>query len=701
MATKKDISTRLTEDNLRKLREAQKKVWSERVNEFLKKKWVFDDVVSWVQSKRNKLKTGDQKDNITTLDNTTSTSTIPDPNKTNQVTETTETTPTQTTETTQVTEDLTPWVKTLRDQVADLSIKKTREQRLKEAREESGRWELVELQKWFRREASNVQEDIENITKWLEAEWWAITKIAASRIREARSAPLREQLTSLVKWQELTSDSLQDLDKGIEWILEARKLDREDELRTLTWQIESSDLSSEEKNRLLTQLWTTTARKQREEELEVFRQKEIIKAQVEKADIESLAKTWLTAEQNLQAARIIQDFDVKEDSIAWQSIRKLLKEWKTNEQINKILWLAEWTDGKIDDEQFTRQEKLRKEFEWSATVKNYLDATQQFAGIVSTLWTASWPGDIAWVFQFMKSLDPSSVVRESEFSSAASSSGIVDRVTSLQLLKRAEKWEILTPKQRKQFVDIAKVLFENRKEAFDERARKFIWLSKEAGANPKSVVLDFDNIPWIASDITEDELQPIWPNSTDEEILKFVSKWWWQWNTFNLKNIWDASDDDIWSFLDFNWADQTAQTKVWIENIWLWNVTQEFWATSPLKIDNVRLADGSVWTPWIDIDGKIWDNIPSTISWTVKIIESNDWLWNRVIVLDEEWNEHFFNHLQWFNVKNGQKINKWDIIGTMWNSWSVIAWPWWDGSHLDYRVKSKKWWIDPTQFLNS
>tara|TARA_R100000951_G_C2559132_1_gene155016 strand:+ start:237 stop:350 length:114 start_codon:yes stop_codon:yes gene_type:complete len=37
---------------------------------------------------------------------------------------------------------------------------------------------------------------------------------------------------------------------------------------------------------------------------------------VEKADVESLAKTGLTAEQNLQAAKIIQDFDVKEDSIA-------------------------------------------------------------------------------------------------------------------------------------------------------------------------------------------------------------------------------------------------------------------------------------------------------------------------------------------------------------------------------------------------
>ena len=87
---------------------------------------------------------------------------------------------------------------------------------------------------------------------------------------------------------------------------------------------------------------------------------------------------------------------------------------------------------------------------------------------------------MAAVFQFMKTLDPSSVVRESEFSSAAESSGILDRITSLQILKKAETGQLLTPKQRTQFAAIAKVLFENRKSAFDSRASKFIALSKEA-----------------------------------------------------------------------------------------------------------------------------------------------------------------------------------------------------------------------------
>lgn len=454
--------------------------------------------------------------------------------------------------------------KTLRERVAwQIAWRQTREEQLIAQREEAWRWELVELQKGFREEARAVQEDIENIRAWLEAEGWAITSIAASRIREARSAPLREQLVSLVKGQELTSASLNELDQSINWILEARKLDRQDEVSKLTAQIEASDLSSGEKNKLIWDLWVQTKRMQREEEIEAFRQKEEIKANIQAKDVESLQKTWLTSEQNLQAATIIQDFDVKEDSIAWQSVRNLLKEWKTPDQIRTLLWLAEDETGVIDDITFARQQTLRKEFEINPTIKNYLIATQQFAWILSTLWQESWPWDIASVFQFMKILDPSSVVRETEFATAASSSWILDRVTSLQILKKAESGQILTPKQRQQFAQIAKVLFENRKKAFDQRAIKFIRLSKEAWVNPRSVVLDFENVPWFASDLTVQDFAPVWQDSSDEEIIRMINK---SWNTFTK----ESESSDIWNFLDDWWqgldnADQPAEIKVEVQ----------------------------------------------------------------------------------------------------------------------------------------
>lgn len=486
---------------------------------------------------------------------------------------------------------------TLREKVAQkVSGKKTREELLKAERGIEWRSALVEQGKAFRQETASVQEDLENIRKWLSAEGGAITNIAASRIREARSAPLREQLVSLVKGQALTSASIKELDGSIDAILKARAIDRQEEVSTLTAQIEGSNLTTEQKNELIGQLWVQTKRMQREEENEAFRQKEQIKADIENADKDSLAKTWLTAEQNLQAATIIENFEVKEDSIAGQSIRKLLKEGKTTEQINKILWLAADSTGKINDEQFTRQEKLRKEFEASATVKQYMEATQQFASVVSSLWQATWPGDMAAVFAFMKTLDPSSVVRESEFASAANSSGILDKIQSLQLLKKAETGEILTPRQRTQFVQIAKALFENRKSAFDERAGRFITLAKEAGANPRSVVLDFDNIPWVATDLTEDDLAPIWGNSSDADIVNFLNKSQ-TFSTFTSENIEDASDDDINALLqgDFKSADQTATPKGKIGSI-LWDlqnkvtVVEKWWDNKVLWLSGWSLT---------------------------------------------------------------------------------------------------------------
>ena len=568
------------------------------------------------------------------------------------------------TETTWVTETPTWEFKTLKDQLTEtLAWKMTEEEKLLKAREDLWRWDLEKQRDLFRKEALNIQTDLENISKWLEAEWWAITSIAASRIREARSAPLRDQLTSLVKWIELTSASIWELDKSIEAILKAREIDRQNEVNNLTAQIEGSSLSTEQKNQLLTQLWVQTSRMKQEEEFQAFAQKELFKKQIEKADEESLAKTGLTAQQALESNKIITDLKVKEDSIAWQAVRSLLKEWKTPQEIRKIIWLAEkdefWV---IDDTQFDRQEKLRKEFEASATVKNYLDATQQFAWIVSTLWTKTWPWDIAWIFQFMKSLDPSSVVRETEFAAAAESSWVVDRATSLQILERLNSWQILTPKQREQFVQISKTLFENRKKAFDSKAKQYIRLAKEAWINPKSVVLDWENIPWSATSITEEDLLPLNKYSSAEEWANYYN---------NKKNAItsDLDDESLGSYLDtggFNVADQTASSKVY------WPVQEvntppptEFWFDFIKKKEWFRdkaYWDVNWWAIWYWQHNINWKPVKE---WdTIDIAKAEDDFNNRV-------KNARFNWLISVDLNENQRAALYDLEHNVWR------WVWW------------------------
>ena len=579
-------------------------------------------------------------------------------------------------------------LKTLREQVAwRIAWRKTEEQKLKDVRQQEWREELVDLRAWFREEASAVQTDLENISKWLKAEWWAITNIAASRIREGRSAPLREQLVSLVKWQELTSASLKDLDSSINWILQAREIDRQNEVVSLTNQIEWSSLTSEEKNNLLTQLWVQTTRMKREDELEAFKQKETVKAELEQKEQESIQSTWLTLGQNITLWKVINNFKVKEDSLIGQSVTQMIKEWRSEQEINRILGLAtdeEWNF--VNDTQFNRRKTLRNEFEKSKWVEGFRKANTEFEWLKSSLKAGNGAWDIAWLFQFMKTLDPTSVVREWEFDLIAKAAWLADLVSTEKIEGWITSGVILWPDQRNALQEVAEELFNRKEEAFYAAGRRSIENAVRDWVDPKSVVLDWRTIPWVEDIIN-------WPITLDEQN-EVDNEYWW---TESITGKQYKLEDEF----GFNNGETTSWTNIGIKNIWIWNVTQQFGATSPLKIDNVRLANWTVWTPWIDIDGKIWDPIPSTVAGTIKLIKSTTGLWNRVVIIDEQWNEHFFNHLDWFNVEDWQTVSKWEQIGTMWNSWSVIAWPFGDWSHLDYRVKSKNWWIDPNEFLIS
>jgi len=406
--------------------------------------------------------------------------------------------------------------KTLREKVAwRIAWKKTEEQKLTEAREVSWRWELVDLQTGFREETAAVQEDLANIKAWLEAEWGAITNIAASRIREARSAPLREQLVSLVKWQTLTAASIKDMDTSIEAILKARELDRQTEVASLTAQIEWSTLSKEEKNKLIWQLGIQSKRMKLEEENEAFKQKEQIKADIKRQDEESIATTWLTTEQNLTYWKILTNAELKEDSVIWKSVASLIKEWKTEAEINKILALStdeEWNF--VSDTQFNRREKGRKEFEGKEWVKNFRNAAVQFAWLKDNIDDLTWAADIAVLFSFMKTLDPTSVVRESEFNSIANSAWVGDKIDLWNMLQWVKEWAKLwdlDSGQRQAVKAVAQTLFEKQQTNYLTLARNQIKQALRDWVDPRSVVLDLDEHPELQPFVTElDSEDEIW-----------------------------------------------------------------------------------------------------------------------------------------------------------------------------------------------
>ena len=105
----------------------------------------------------------------------------------------------------------------------------------------------------------------------------------------------------------------------------------------------------------------------------------------------------------------------------------------------------------FNKEIFSAERDIRKE--WNNFKIPFNKIQIGYQKLVKSLESVSGPGDMAAVFGFMKLLDPGSVVRESEFSAAQNTSGLMDRIY-LQKSKLVEG-ELLTPKQRDEFMKLA------------------------------------------------------------------------------------------------------------------------------------------------------------------------------------------------------------------------------------------------------
>jgi hypothetical protein len=110
---------------------------------------------------------------------------------------------------------------------------------------------------------------------------------------------------------------------------------------------------------------------------------------------------------------------------------------------------------------------------------------------------ASWVWDMSAIFTFMKTLDPTSVVRESEFNSAAATAWVVNPSAIWQNLERSYDWKFLTPQQRTDFKEIAKefikIKAKNYQTKYNDLLKRYdyYWLDTElAPTNMADVIIE-------------------------------------------------------------------------------------------------------------------------------------------------------------------------------------------------------------------
>lgn len=170
-------------------------------------------------------------------------------------------------------------------------------------------------------------------------------------------------------------------------------------------------------------------------------------------------------------------------------------EWERNAKVNNIVKTAkaDWISpteakkklGYKSDDDIT----FIKNREWvmDEARKNYSTQTSQAKTALNLLAQPQTAiGDVASVVWFLKTIDPTSVARESEVQSVENARGIIDGISNV--FAKAKEWTKLTDKQRQQLVDSINVIVQ----ASNNKMADLVWVTQEEfnqrGLDPSIII---------------------------------------------------------------------------------------------------------------------------------------------------------------------------------------------------------------------
>ena len=139
-----------------------------------------------------------------------------------------------------------------------------------------------------------------------------------------------------------------------------------------------------------------------------------------------------------------------------------------------------------DNNPFQNGTKLRKEY--MDETKPFTDLRTNYQKITASSQDTTGASDIALVYSFMKMLDPTSVVREGEFATAANAGGVDARVMSLY--NSALNGQKLSPQIRQEFVQQAGRQFTAQAQTYQQIKKKYEGIAQEYGLDPALVAPD-------------------------------------------------------------------------------------------------------------------------------------------------------------------------------------------------------------------
>ena len=145
--------------------------------------------------------------------------------------------------------------------------------------------------------------------------------------------------------------------------------------------------------------------------------------------------------------------------------------------------------GKGGKQQFEQEQNLKKGFD--ALTKDFRLANAGYEKVkqAATVKDATGVDDLALIFAYMKTIDPTSVVREGEFANAENSGGVGNRVRNIY--NSVLFGNRLTDEQRKNFLNSATGQLKSQHDSFKIIYDQYEGLANQYSLNADNVVTDY------------------------------------------------------------------------------------------------------------------------------------------------------------------------------------------------------------------
>lgn len=147
--------------------------------------------------------------------------------------------------------------------------------------------------------------------------------------------------------------------------------------------------------------------------------------------------------------------------------------------------------GKGDKDRWTVEDRMADDYRNEA--KPAHQVLQAFNGLRATAQRTDPASDIAFIYQYMKVLDPTSVVREGEFATAQNAGGLDTRIRNMY--NQALNGTRMNPTQRQQMLSATERLAQTAGAQLDTINRQYSDKANRRGLDPQNIITGLSFVP--------------------------------------------------------------------------------------------------------------------------------------------------------------------------------------------------------------